>query len=208
MSDEEPIIDDEIVSDDEPVSDDTTSTDTTSSDDTLTPTPSPIPGAYCTCTDVNSLFGDISDDVTEELFITSINNSTAWINANLTKRYVPIPVVDVTVNTEIPVSEDTTVSIETGSGLNIGPDSDITVLKTAAIYYAASDIILSLYHGDELPVQYDVWFQKAQTFLEAYIDAYLNSEASEDDLLKHQVVGHSKSMTYRQKRMYRSPGRW
>lgn len=202
MSDEE-IIDD-IVSDDENVSDDTPSEDTPS--DTQTPTP--IPGAYCTCTDVNSLFGDISDDVTEELFITSINNSTAWINANLTKRYVPIPVVDVTVNTEIPVSEDPTVSIETGSGLNIGPDSDIITLRTAAIYYAASDIILSLYHGDELPVQYDVWFQKAQTFLEAYIDAYLNSEASEEDLLKHQVVGHSKSLTYRQKRMYRSHGRW
>ena len=200
MSDEELI---DLVSDDENVSD-----DTTSSDDDPTITPAPISGAYCTRDEVNSLFGDISDDVTDELFVTAITNSTAWINSNLTRRYVPIPIVDVTVNTEVPLSEDTTISIETGSGLNIGPDSDIITLRTAAIYYSASDILLSLYHGDELPVQYDVWFQKAQTFLEAYIDAYLNSEASEEDLLKHQVVGHSKSLTYRQKRMYRRPRRW
>ena len=193
MSDEELI--DELVSDDENVSD-----DPTSSDD---PTPTPTPGAYCTRDDVNSLFGDISDDVTEALMITAINNGTAWINSNLTRRYVPIPNVDLDVNidTTESISTGTTISINEGTGLNINKASDITVLRTAAIYYSASDILLSLYHGDELPVQYDVWFQKAQTFLEAYIDAYLNSEADEQDLLAHQVVGHSKSRTYQQKRM-------
>ena len=194
MSDEELI--DELVSDDENVSDDPTSSD----DD---PTPSPTPGAYCTSSDVNSLFGDISDDVTDELFVTAINNGTAWINSNLTRRYVPIPNVEqeTIISGDVSISTGTNVSVETGSGLNINKASDITVLRTAAIYYSASDILLSLYHGDELPVQYDVWFQKAQTFLEAYIDAYLNSEADEQDLLAHQVVGHSKSRTYQQKRM-------
>lgn len=195
MSDEELI--DELVSDDENVSD-----DTTSSDD---PTPTPTPGAYCTREDVNSLFGDISDDVTDELFVTAINNGTAWINSNLTRRYVPIPNVEqeTIITGDVSISTGTNVSVETGSGLNINKDSDITVLKTAAIYYSASDILLSLYHGDEFPAQYDVWFQKAESFLEAYIDSYLNSEAEEADLLAHQVVGHSKSMTYNQKRCRR-----
>ena len=78
-------------------------------------------------------------------------------------------------------------------------------LRTAAIYYAASDILLSLYHGDELPVQYDVWFQKAQGLLDDYISSYLNSEAEEADLVKHQMVKHSKGLTYNQKR---GRGRW
>jgi len=73
-------------------------------------------------------------------------------------------------------------------------------LRTAAIYYAASDILLSLYHGDDLPVQYDVWFQKAQDLLDDYISAYLNTEAEEEDLVKHQSVKHSKGLTYNQKR--------
>ena len=206
MSDEEPITD-EIVSDDEPVSDDTTPTDTTSSDN---PTPTPTPGAYCTSSDVESLFGDISDNVTEALMITAINNGTAWINSNLTRRYVPIPVIEqeTIIVGDASTSTGTIININEGTGLNITKDSDITVLRTAAIYYSASDILLSLYHGDELPVQYDVWFQKAQTFLDAYIDAYWNSEADENDQLSHQVVGHSKSLTYNQKRMYRRPRRW
>ena len=196
MSDEEPIIDDEIVSNDEPVSEDTPSQDTTSSDDT--PTPTPTPGAYCTRNDVNSLFGDISDDVTDELFVTSINNSTAWVNANLSRNRIPLPVIP-----EPDTDADTVeieIEINPGNGLNLTDASDLNTLRTAAIYYSASDIILSLYHGEELPVQYDVWFQKAQTFLDAYIEAYWNSEADEDDQLAHQVIGHSKSCTYNQKR--------
>lgn len=186
----------------DPTSDGDSQDISTPSDD---PTPSPTPGAYCTSSDVESLFGDISDDVTEALMVTAINNGTAWINSNLTRRYVPIPTVDLDVNvdTSESISTSTTTSINEGTGLNINNASDITVLRTAAIYYSASDILLSLYHGDELPVQYDVWFQKAQTFLEAYIDAYLNSEADEQDLLAHQVVGHSKSRTYNQKRCWR-----
>lgn len=125
---------------------------------------------YCTKEEVNSLFGDISDDITDEMFNTALDNSTAWIEANLKRNYVPIP-------TDNP-----------------------NALRTVAIYHSASDIILSLYHGDELPVQYDVWFNKAQGLLDDYIESYLNSEAEEEDLVAHQMVKHSHGRTYQQKR--------
>ena len=125
---------------------------------------------YCTKEEVNSLFGDISDDITDEMFNTALDNSTAWIEANLKRNYVPIPTTN--------------------------PNA----LRTVAIYHSASDIILSLYHGDELPVQYDVWFNKAQGLLDDYIESYLNSEAEEEDLVAHQMVKHSHGRTYQQKR--------
>lgn len=135
----------------------------TSSDDT--------PNTYCTSDDVNSMFGDISDDISEEMFNTAIANATTWIEANLKRNYVPIPTT------------------------NLG------ALKTVAIYHSASDILLSLYQGsDEMPVQYDVWFNKAQSLLEDYIDSYLNSEAETSDLISHQMVKHSHGQTYNQKR--------
>lgn len=132
--------------------------------------------SYCTKIDVNSMFGDISDEVSDEMFTTAINNSTTWIEANLKRNYVPIPT------------------------------SNVEVLKTVAIYHASSDILLSLYHGDELPVQYDVWFNKAQSLLDDYIDSYLNSDATEEEKADNQMVKHSKGLTYNQKRRRR--GRW
>ena len=133
---------------------------------------------YCTKEEVNSLFGDISDDITDEMFNTALDNSTAWIEANLKRNYVPIP-------TDNP-----------------------NALRTVAIYHSASDIILSLYHGDELPVQYDVWFNKAQGLLDDYIESYLNSEAETDDLVAHQMVKHSHGRTYQQKRRQRMMRPW
>ena len=126
--------------------------------------------AYCTSQDVNNLFGDISDDITEEMFETVITNSTSWINSNLRKRFVPIP------------------------GETVG------ALRTAAIYYSASDILLSLYHGEELPVNYDIWFKKAQDILDAYIIDYLNTEATAEEAENLNMVKHSHAPTYRQKR--------
>ena len=126
---------------------------------------------YCTSADVNALFGDISDDISDDMFTTAIGNSTAWIESNLKRNYVPIP-------TTAPAA-----------------------LKTVAIYHSASDIILSLYHGDELPIQYDVWFQKAQGLLDDYIASYLKGgDADEADLVEHQQVKHHKSQTYNQRR--------
>jgi hypothetical protein len=164
--------------------------------------------SYCTKEEVNSLFGDISDEITDEMFTTVIDNSTSWIDSNLRKAYVPIPEIETEiVETETEDSEDTedptnTTEYTSQHNTTIGYNL-INVpsgLRTAAIYYAASDVLLSLYHGDDLPTTYDVWFNKAQSLLDDYIEAYLNSEAEEEDLLSHQMVGHSHSQTYSQKR--------
>jgi hypothetical protein len=125
--------------------------------------------AYCTKDDINALFGDISDDISDDMFTTVIDNCTAWIEANLKRHYVPIP-------TNHPQA-----------------------LKTIAIYYGASDILLSLYHGEELPVQYDIWFQKAQDLLDAYIEEALknpNEEETEGLLGDAHNVKYSKSKPY------------
>ena len=159
--------------------------------------------SYCTKEEVNNLFGDISDDITDEMFATVIANSTAWIDSNLKKSYVPLPSITIEmVGTDgcVTIVSEITSITATYNLINV-PDG----LRTAAIYYAASDILLSLYHGDELPVQYDVWFRKAQGLLDDYISSYLNSEAEEADLVKHQMVKHSKGLTYNQKR---GRGRW
>ena len=159
--------------------------------------------SYCTKEEVNSLFGDISDDITDEMFATVIANSTAWIDSNLKKSYVPLPSITIKIVNDdgsTTVVESITTHTATYNLINV-PNG----LRTAAIYYAASDILLSLYHGDELPVQYDVWFNKAQGLLDDYIRSYLNSEAEEADLVKHQMVKHSHSLTYNQKR---GRGRW
>lgn len=126
--------------------------------------------SYCTKEEVNSLFGDISDDISDEMFETVISNSKAWVDSNLKRHYVPLPT------------------------------TNVQAIKTVSIYHAASDILLSLYHGEELPAQYDIWFQKAQDLLDAYIDEYLNSEATNDELEKVNLVKHSHSPTYRQRR--------
>ena len=183
----------------EPIDENPAPTEDTNTGEEDTPSTTPTTPTYCNKDEVNSLFGDISDDVTDDLFNTAINNSTAWVNANLKRNRVPVPL------TEILMESPTEIVVETGgnTGLNITEDSGIEVLKTAAIYYAASDILLSLYHGDELPVQYDVWFQKAQEFLNAYIEAYWNSDADADDLMNHQMVKHSKTLTYNEKRCRR-----
>ena len=122
---------------------------------------------YCSKDDVNNLFGDISDDISDEMFTTVLNNSTAWIESNLKRHYVPIP-------TEHPQA-----------------------LKTIAIYHSASDILLSLYHGEELPVQYDIWFQKAQDLLDAYIEDQLNNTDDSEVTSKIRTVAYSKSRPYK-----------
>ena len=159
--------------------------------------------SYCTKEEVNNLFGDISDDITDEMFATVIANSTAWIDSNLKRSYVPLPSVQYAL-----INNDGSTTIVESITTHTANYNLINVpngLRTAAIYYAASDILLSLYHGDELSVQYDVWFNKAQGLLDDYIRSYLNSEAEEADLVKHQMVKHSHSLTYNQKR---GRGRW
>lgn len=154
--------------------------------------------SYCTKEEVNNLFGDISDDITDEMFATVIANSTAWIDSNLKRSYVPLPTITIRL-----VNDDGSTTVVESMTSHTATYNLINVpngLRTAAIYYAASDILLSLYHGDELPVQYDVWFNKAQGLLTDYINSYLNSEADVADLVKHQMVKHSHGLTYNQKR--------
>ena len=133
---------------------------------------------YCTSEDVNNLFGDISDDISPEMFDTVITNSAAWIESNLKKNYVPIPT------------------------------TNVNALRTCAIYYSASDILLSLYHGEDLPVQYDIWFQKAQGLLDDYINEYLNNNATSEELSNISMIKHSRGRTYNQKRGRRGVRRW
>ena len=100
MSDEENI--DDLIDTSDEVTPDTSEDptqdvpdDVTPSDDdpipTPTPEPQPEPNVYCSKEDVNSMFGDISDEVTDAMFNTAIGNATTWIEANLKRNYVPIP---------------------------------------------------------------------------------------------------------------------
>lgn len=126
--------------------------------------------SYCSSEDVIALFGDISDNPDDKLLTVAIDNSQAWIDSNLKRHYVPIPT------------------------------STPNTLKTVAIYYASSDILMSLYHGEEYQSLMDYWFNKAQDLLDGYIKAYQNSEAEAEDLIAHQMVKHSHGRTYNQKR--------
>ena len=130
-------------------------------------------GKYCDSNSVLALFEDISDEPSEALLTVAIDNTEAWIESNLKRHYVPIPV-------EIPQT-----------------------LKTIAIYYASSDILMSLYHGEEYQNLMDYWFEKAQDLLDAYIEEYLNSEATPEEQNAIQMVKHSHALTYNQRR-----GRW
>jgi hypothetical protein len=103
----------------------------------------------------------------------AIDNTEAWIESNLKRHYVPIP-------TNIPQT-----------------------LKTIAIYYASSDILMSLYHGEQYQSLMDYWFNKAQDLIDDYIDAYLNADATEEEKANVQMVKHSHSQTYGERR-----GRW
>lgn len=179
------------MSDEDELIDDVEETPNTDNDD------DPTPGAYCTVEEVDSLCCELSDHVPEQLFITAINNSTAWIDTNLKSKQVPIPVKSI-----VNVTNDSVEVIETNvvSTSFVNDESDLNTLRTAALYYAASDVILTLYNGEDLPAVFDVWFLKAKSFLEAYIEAYWNSEAEQDELLNHQLVTHSKVQSYNQRR--------
>ena len=140
----------------------------------MTDTEAVYTGKYTDSNSVLALFEDISDEPSEALLSVAIDNTEAWIESNLKRHYVPIPV-------EIPQT-----------------------LKTIAIYYASSDILMSLYHGEEYQNLMDYWFEKAQDLLDAYIEEYLNSEATPEEQFNNQMVKHSHGLTYNQKRKRRS----
>lgn len=123
--------------------------------------------AYCTITEINALLSDISDDASTETLTTVLNNTTAWIESNLRKNYLPIPT------------------------------NNPQALNTAAIYYGASDVILTLYHGEDMPIQFDVWFNKAQQLLEDYIEAELNNSEDTD------TINRTKNIAIKQRKPYK-----
>jgi len=126
-------------------------------------------GKYCDSNSVLALFEDISDDPSDNLLTVAIDNTEAWIESNLKRHYVPIPI-------DIPQT-----------------------LKTIAIYYASSDILMSLYHGEKYESLMDYWFNKAQDLLDAYIEEYLNSEATPEEQFNNQMVKHSQGKTYKER---------
>ena len=127
-------------------------------------------GKYTDSDSVLALFEDISDEPSDALLTVAIDNTEAWIESNLKRHYVPIP-------TDIPQT-----------------------LKTIAIYYASSDILMSLYHGEEYQSLMDYWFEKAQDLLDAYIEEYLNSEATSEEKQNNQMVKHSHAQSYNERR--------
>lgn len=123
--------------------------------------------AYCTIAEINALLSDISDDASTNTLNTVLTNTTAWVDSNLRKNYLPIP-------TTIPQA-----------------------LKTAAIYYGASDVILTLYHGEDMPIQFDVWFNKAEQLLKDYIEAELNNTEDAD------TINRTKNIAFKQREPYK-----
>lgn len=129
-------------------------------------------GKYCKPSDVLALFDDISDTPNEALLNRVIKDAEAWIDTRLKRSHVPVPLVD-----EIPDS-----------------------FETIAVYHAASDILMVLYHGEEYQTQRNYWFQSAEDLLEDYIDDYLENLASEEEKEELQMVSHSHAPTYSQRR--------
>jgi len=129
---------------------------------------------YANQTDVEPLVKFISDDTNTDVFRTILDNADSWVNARLLSNSLTI------------WTEETIEKV---------PD----LLKTAAVYYAASDLILALYNGEDMPTQYDTYFNKAETMLEAYIQQ-MKRELAETDLKKYNPVKHSKGQSYYQRR--------
>lgn len=187
--------------------------------------------AYCSVADVNSLFGDISDDISMDMFLVSICNAGSWIDSALLRNHIPLPEVpepepepepDTTDDTSDAdddasnINDDTitdndsddpdptdtmegmesTTTIETGLIIGDVP----SILKTASIYFAASDILMSLYHGDQYESLMDYWFNKATSLLEGYIEAY----KAENNIDSN--VGHRNALTYNERRV--NHGHW
>ena len=158
---------------------------------------------YASQSDVEPLIKFISDDTSTDLFNQVLLNADSWVNARLLSNSLHIwTSTSSTVETEQTVNGETTTVTQTVT--TIEPETPIPeLLKTAAIYYAASDIILALYNGEEMPTQYDAYFNKAETMLSAYI-MQMKEELKNTELKSKNIVRHRKSQSYNQ-RMHRRP---
>lgn len=138
---------------------------------------------YASQSDVEPLVKFIPDDASTDLFDTVLENADCWVNARLSSNSLSI-----WTNAFDSESEET----ETNKPIP-------ALLKTAAKYYAASDIILSLYNGEELPTQYDTYFNKAELMINAYIKEQTDLLA-DTELKNKNPCRWSKTPTYYQQK--------
>lgn len=127
---------------------------------------------YCTKSDVEPLVKFIDDGASDDLYESVCDKADSWINSRLISN-----------------------SLRTFDIVDDVPE----LLCTAAAYYSVSDIVLALYQGEDMQTQYDVWFQKAESMLEAYIVQQKDLLAT-TELRDRNIVKHSKSLSYNQKR--------
>lgn len=134
---------------------------------------------YASISDVEPYIKFISDTPNMDLKQAVLDNSDSWINSRLLSNSLPIWKLE----------KNKITPCEPVPGL----------LKTAAVYYAASDIILSLYNGEEMPTQYDTYFNKAESMLNAYIEQ-MTRELQATELKDQNIVKHSHAPTYFQRK--------
>ena len=127
---------------------------------------------YASQEDVCPYVTFISDSPSTDLITNTLDNADSWVNARLLSNSLTIFTEQ---STEIP-----------------------ELLKTAAVYYAASDIILALYNGEEMPTQYDTYFNKAESMLQSYI-TQMKTELAETELSNFNPVKSRKGRTYYEK---------
>ena len=127
---------------------------------------------YASQSDVEPLIRFIADSASTDLYDTVLDNADSWVDARLVSNSLKTFKVE----KDIP-----------------------NLLVTAAKYYAASDIILALYNGEDMPTQFDTYFNKAESMLEAYITQQKDLLAT-TELADKNLVKHSKSRSYYQKR--------
>lgn len=127
---------------------------------------------YTDSNNVESLVKFISDEAGYDLINVACGNADAFIKVRLTQNGLKEPD-----NEDIPIE-----------------------LSTAGSYYAASDVLLSLYNGEELPSQFDIYYQKAEAMVDAYILQQKDLLAETEEASKRSLIKHARTQTYYQKR--------
>ena len=122
--------------------------------------------------EVESLVKYIGDDTDADLISVACRNADAFIRVKLIQNGLTEPC-----NDNIP-----------------------SELETAGCYYAASDVLLALYNGEELPSQFDIYYQKAEAMLDAYILQQKDLLSETLEASKRSLVRYGRTQTYYEKR--------
>lgn len=128
--------------------------------------------SYTDDEEVEALVKYTSDDADADLIDVACRNADAFIKVRLTQNGLKEPS-----NDDIPIE-----------------------LETAGCYYAASDVLLALYNGEELPAQFDIYYQKAEAMLDAYILQQKDLLSETLEASKRSLVRYGKTQTYYEKR--------